>query len=74
VTHHNQTKELTTWFLKGENHFFKKFVSNGFNILAVYAYSRSGVMHANIFWVSLPNNVGSKSFLNFFQNSNGHIP
>jgi hypothetical protein len=25
------------------------------------------------FWVRLANNVGSKSFLNFFQNSIGHI-
>jgi hypothetical protein len=26
------------------------------------------------FWVTLANNVASKSFLKFFQNSIGHIP
>jgi hypothetical protein len=43
------------------------------NILAVDAYS--GVeLCTPIFFVRLANNVGRKSFLKFFENSNGHIP
>jgi hypothetical protein len=34
----------------------------------------SGGYARQYFWVRLANNVGSKSFLNFFQNSIGHIP
>jgi hypothetical protein len=86
----------------GENHFFKNFFSNGFNILAVDAYFEVelctltwlnhdygdvGVVdiltvdaysemdvYTPILMVRLAINVGGKSFLIFFQNSDGYIP
>jgi hypothetical protein len=44
------------------------------DILAVNAYYGVELGTAIFFWVRLANNVDSKSFLNFFQNSNRHIP
>jgi hypothetical protein len=44
------------------------------DILAVDAYSGVELCTPIFFWVRLANNVGSKSFLKFFHNSNGHIP
>jgi hypothetical protein len=34
----------------------------------------SGVVHVDIFWVRLANNVSSKSVSKKIRNSNGHIP
>jgi hypothetical protein len=44
------------------------------DILVVDTYSIVELCMPIFYWVGLANNVGSKSFLNFFQNSNGHIP
>jgi hypothetical protein len=87
----------------GENHFFKNFFPNGFNILAVDTNSEMELCTPT--WLNHDNGdgrvvdilavdayfkvevctpiflgeasktiLGSKSFLKFFQNSNGHIP
>jgi hypothetical protein len=45
------------------------------DVLVVDAYSDVKVCTPLFFWVRLVKKfLGSKSFLNFFQNSNGHIP
>jgi hypothetical protein len=44
------------------------------DILAMDAYFGVELCTPIFFWVRLANNVGSKSFSIFFQNSNGHIP
>jgi hypothetical protein len=44
------------------------------DVLAVDTYSELELCRPIFFGVRLAKNVGSKSFLIFFQNSNGHIP
>jgi hypothetical protein len=44
------------------------------DILAVDVYSRLEVCMPIFFGEASKKNLGSKSFLNFFQNSKGHIP
>jgi hypothetical protein len=44
------------------------------DILAVDAYSEVELFTPTFLGEASKKNLGSKSFLNFFQNSNGHIP